>query len=184
MRLRYVTTAAALLAVLLAPALGAQQQPAGTPAAPPALPADVSSPEAIVAALYDVISGPLGEERNWDRMRSLFVPGARLIPVGRRPDGSFALTTMSVDDYISRAGPRLVSTGFSEREIARTEERFGNIMHVFSTYEGVMETDAPTIRGINSIQLMFDGARWWVVTVFWEAERPDNPIPERYLPRR
>lgn len=179
MRVRYVTLATALLAGLLAPAVEAQQ-PSGTPAAP----SDVSSPEAIVAALYDVISGPQGQERNWDRMRSLFVPDARLIPVGPRPDGSLVLTTMTVDDYITRVGPRLVSTGFTEREIARTEDRFGNIMHVFSTYEGVMATGAPPIRGINSIQLMFDGARWWVVTVFWEAERPDNPIPDHYLPRR
>ncbi len=179
--IRAAVTAIALVAALLTPAIEAQQPSTATP---PAQQADISSPEAIVAALYDVISGPQGEERNWDRMRSLFVPGARLMPVGPRPDGGYALTTLTVDEYITRAGPRLVSTGFTEREIARTEERFGNIMHVFSTYEGEMATGAPPIRGINSIQLMFDGKRWWVVTVFWEAERPDNPIPAQYLPNR
>ena len=48
---------------------------------------DVSSPEAIVAAVYDVISGPAGQKRNWDRMRTLFVPDARMIPTGKRPTG-------------------------------------------------------------------------------------------------
>jgi hypothetical protein len=30
---------------------------------------------------------------------------------------------------------------------------------------------------------MNDGRRWWVVTVFWDSERPDNRIPEKYLAR-
>lgn len=36
-------------------------------------------------------------------------------------------------------------------------------------------------RGINSIQLMNDGKRWWIVTIFWQGEDEKNPLPEKYL---
>lgn len=149
---------------------------------PPAKPEDVASIDAIIAALYDVISGPAGQARDWNRMRSLFIPGGRLMPTGVRPDGSVVTRIMEVNDYIATSGPQLERAGFSEREIARRVERFGHIAHVFSTYEGRMETEPTIIRGINSIQLLNDGARWWVVSVYWEAERPDNPLPAQYLP--
>jgi hypothetical protein len=181
-----ICTLSAILTV--APTGAVAQNPATTPpataaATPAANPADVASIDAILAALYDVISGPAGQKRNWERMRSLFVPGARLIPTGRRPDGSRSTQVWTVDQYIERVGPRLEESGFFERELARRTERYGNIVHAFSTYDSKrLASDAqPFARGINSIQLWNDGQRWWVVTVFWEAERPDNPIPARYM---
>jgi hypothetical protein len=150
---------------------------------PPADPADVASVDAILGALYDVISGPAGQRRNWDRMRSLFVPGARLIPTVRRPDGTRSMQVWTVDQYITIVGPRLEETGFFERELARRTERYGSIVHVFSTYDSkrTASDPQPFARGINSIQLWNDGRRWWVVSIFWEGERPDNPIPARYM---
>ena len=148
---------------------------------PPARPADVASVDAILAALYDVISGPAGQARDWNRMRSLFVPGGRLMPTAIRPDSSVVMRILEVNDYIATSGPMLERVGFREREIARRVEQFGHIAHVFSTYEGRMETEPTVIRGINSIQLLNDGTRWWVVSVYWEAERPDNPLPAKYL---
>lgn len=164
-------------------AAGPAELPAQQPAPPAANPADVASPDAIIAALYDVISGPAGAKRNWDRMRSLFAEGARLIPTGKRPDGSSFMLVWTVDEYIQRAGAGLERDGFFEREIGRTTEQFGQVVHAFSAYDSKrLPTDPePFARGINSIQLRHDGTRWWVVTVFWDSERPDNPIPARYL---
>jgi hypothetical protein len=150
-------------------------------ATPTAAPADVGSIDAIVTALYDVISGPAGEARDWNRMRSLFVPGGRLMPIGARQGGGFGMRLMEVNDYIALSGAMLERVGFREVELARRTERYGQMAHVFSTYEGRMETEATVIRGINSIQLMNDGSRWWIVSVFWDAERPDNPLPAEYL---
>ena len=96
---------------------------------------DVSSPEAIVAAVYDVISGPAGQKRNWDRMRTLFVPDARMIPTGKRPTGESTRRTLTVEEYITNSGPFLEKEGFFEKEIGNKTEQFGNIVHVFSTYE-------------------------------------------------
>ena len=159
----------------------AAAQPA--PAPPVANPADVASIDAIVATLYDVISGPAGKKRDWERMRSLFLPGARLIPSGPRPSGGHGARVGTVDDYISRSAPYLEKEGFFEREIARKTDVFGNIAHVFSTYDSRNKADDPKpfARGINSIQLMNDGQRWWIVTVYWQGETEKNPIPEKYL---
>lgn len=171
--------AALLLAALSAPTRSAAQAPV-TPAANPA---DVASLDAILTALYDVISGPAGQARNWDRMRSLFAEGARLIPTGQRPDGTRTMLVWTLEEYISRAGPGLERNGFFEREIGRVTESFGQVTHAFSAYDSkrTLADPEPFARGINSIQLRHDGTRWWVVTIFWDSERADNPIPARYL---
>jgi hypothetical protein len=154
---------------------------AGAPPGP--RPGDVAAMDSILAALYDVISGPAGQPRDWDRMRALFAPGARLIPTVYRADSVPSLRVWDVEQYITLVGPRLESSGFFEREVARRTERYGGVVQVFSTYESrrASADPAPFARGINSIQLWFDGRRWWIVTVYWESERPNNPIPPAYL---
>ncbi|MDX6384012.1 MAG: hypothetical protein QOK48_1585 [Blastocatellia bacterium] len=149
---------------------------------PAANPADVATIDAAIAAVYDVISGPAGE-RNWDRFRSLFAPGARLVANGVRPTGEVVSRVMTVDDYAQRNGPFFEKNGFFEREAARHTDAFGNIAQVFSTYESRHAKDdaKPFQRGINSIQLMNDGKRWWIVTIFWQAEDENNPLPQKYL---
>jgi hypothetical protein len=145
----------------------------------PANPADVQSIDAIMAAVYDVISGPAGQPRNWDRMRSLFTANARMMPKGRA-----GLRSGSVEDYISSSGGMLESRGFTEREIGRVVEQYGDVAHVFSAYEGRFSAGDPSpVRGINSFQLVRHDNRWWVVSIMWQAETPDNPIPARYLSR-
>jgi hypothetical protein len=189
-----------LLAVALGTAAaigGIYNAKAQTTAAPPAAPAspaapaavyqaraaDVQSVDGIVAALYDVISGAAGTPRDWDRMRSLFAPEGRLMAVGARPEGNYVLRRMSVEDYISRNSKAFATMGFFEREAARTTETFGQIVHVFSTYESRHAADdaKPFQRGINSIQLYHDGKRWWIVNVLWRGEDEHLSLPERYL---
>ena len=188
---RATAIAAALLSIA-APSHAAAQSPAPRRLSidslprPAANPADVSSPDAILKALYDVISGPAGAKRDWDRFRSLFVLNARLMPTRPNPSGGATVSAWSADDYAALAGASLEKTGFFEREISRKTEAYGNIMHVFSTYESRRTGDPaekPFARGINSIQLLKDGNRWWVVSIFWDAERPGNEIPAQYLPR-
>jgi hypothetical protein len=162
----------------------AAAQAAATAApAPVAKPADVASPDAILAAVYDVISGPPGP-RDWDRFNSLFATGARLIPVGPKKDGSgISATVMSPQDYATRAGAYFLKNGFAEREASRKFERYGDIMQVFSTYESRHDAkdEKPFARGINSFQLYYDGTRWWVVTIMWQEETPGNPLPKEFL---
>ena len=174
--------AVAVAAPLLFLPLAAQED-----SMPQALPvadtSDVRSLDAVIAALYDVISGPAGQARDWDRFRSLFAPQARLIPTNRDRTGTVRTVTFTPDDYVTRIGPTLEERGFFEDEIGRVTETFGSITHAFSAYQSRWKRDdpGPFQRGINSIQLLDDGERWWIVSIFWDAERPDNPIPARYL---
>ena len=144
---------------------------------------DVSTMDGIIAALYNVISGGAGEKRNWDRMRTLFITEARMIPTGKRPDGSYSKRVMSVEDYINTSGPYLEKNGFFEKEISRKTDQYGQIVQLFSTYESrhTATDEKPFVRGINSIQLFNDGKRWWIVSIMWQGETTESPIPDRYL---
>jgi murein DD-endopeptidase MepM/ murein hydrolase activator NlpD len=152
---------------------------------PEARPEDVASIETILIALYDTISGPAGKKRDWARFRSLFAPGARLIPTSTRPTGGFEARSDDVEGYVTASSAYLEKNGFFEREIARRVETFGHIAQAFSTYESrhKAEDPKPFARGINSIQLMNDGKRWWIVTVFWEEETRETPLPKKYTKR-
>ena len=200
----FTSTAAALALLLTGSAAtvfhGAlQDAPAPGPKttkAPAASPEDVESLDAIIGALYDVISGeqigPDGEnQRDWARFRSLYHPElGRLIPLRANlqdPEKpQWKATGMKPDDYVGQGQKWMRTTAFYETEIHRVEERFGGIAHVWSTYEGRNAKDAetPFLRGVNSIQAMFDGDRWWILVVAWDAERPDQPLPAKYLPSK
>jgi hypothetical protein len=169
----------------------------GAQSSSPPKAADVSSIEGIIAAVYDVISGPAGQKRDWDRMRSLFAPGARLMPTtttpirppGTAPDSpltgteTYATQVLDVEGFIARSAPYVEEHGFYERETARRIETYGHIAHVWSTYDSrhAASDPAPFARGINSIQLMHDGKRWWIISIFWENETPRTPLPKKYL---
>jgi len=141
---------------------------------------DVKSIDAIMTAVYDVISGPPGE-RDWSRFRSLFLPTARLTAATKGPDGAVRLRPMSADDYATRAGSYFLKNGFFEQPIVNRVQSFGNVAQVFSSYESRHAAgEAPFARGINSFQLLNDGKRWWVVSILWDEERPDNPLPKDF----
>jgi hypothetical protein len=142
---------------------------------------DVGSIEALVVAVYDVISGPAGS-RDWDRFKSLLLPECRLMPVSHAPDAQDIYRMLDADAYIHRAGAVFAKQGFFETGVANRIEQFGSIAHVFSTYESRHEKDgAPFARGINSFQLVKLGDRWWVASIMWDTERSGVPIPGRYL---
>ncbi len=149
----------------------------------PARSVDVKTVDGIIAALYHVISGGIGEARDWARMRSLFVPDARIQAIAPKKDGGFALRVLTVSDYIANSGPLLMESGFREKELARRTENWGELVQVWSAYEGIREKQKDSLRGINSIQLMFDGQRWWIVSLLFEAERADLVLPVDWVTR-
>ena len=147
-------------------------------------PADVGSIDALVTALYDVISGPAGP-RDWARDRTLYHPDAGWhMPAGPRQDGAGTMVrVLDLDAYQEQAGRYFAENAFYETEVARRVERFGCVAQVFSTYESRHAPDDPEpfARGINSIQLVHDGSRWWVLSILWDTEREGQPIPPAYL---
>ena len=142
---------------------------------------DVSSIDSIINALYEVISGEKGEERDWDRERNLFHTEARLIVI-KKEDNHLETKIMTSDEFIQYAKPFIDRTGFYEYEIARKVEEFGHVVHVWSTFESKYskEDEKPYTRGINSIQLLNDQKRWWVMNVYWNKETDEFLLPEKY----
>jgi hypothetical protein len=135
-----------------------------------ARPSDVNSVDGILHASYEVISGPAGQTRDWERFRSLFVPGARLMPVICGVDPRVRVLTP--DEYIRRVEPIFEREDFWERESSRQGEKVGRIAHVLSHYESLRDPEGePFERGTNSIQLFNDGARWWIVSIMWNTAR-------------
>lgn len=145
-------------------------------------PEDVATLDGIIKAFYETISGPKGQPRQWARDRTLYIPDMCFVSLEMR-DGKPHAEIMDHQTYVDRTNEFFVREGFFEREIHRVTKSFGNLTHVFSTYEMRATPDGPvTGRGINSIQLFNDGKRWWIVSAVWDDERPDNPIPQEFLP--
>lgn len=150
-------------------------------------PKEVATPEAILTAMYDVISGPAGQKRNWARMRALCKPDARLCAISKGQDGKDVYRSMSIDDYIKGSEPTMMKIGFIEEELGHEIQTFGNITQVFSAYKGTIgpgTENERVIQGINSYQLVKEGGRYWVTSILWTPETEDNPIPKKYLKKK
>jgi hypothetical protein len=184
MRDRPATRLAVLL--LVAPTAIAAQQPARPHVDVPtvaARPEDVGTLDGILKAFYDVISGPAGQPRQWSRDRSLYIPHVQFVSLSTDSSGAISAAVMDHQAFVDQSNAGLVRRGFFETEIHRVTHRFGNVVHVFSTYEMRERLDGPVFgRGINSVELFWDGTRWWISAAQWDDERPGNPIPPEYLP--
>lgn len=133
---------------------------------------DVQTVDGIIQALYEVISGPAAQKRDWNRFRSLFAPGARLIPALSRQGERPVVRVLDVEEYILRTDAILQKEDFWESEKERKTDTAGNLVHAFSSYESRhSQTGKPFQTGVNSIQLFSDGTRWWIVTVMWNSTR-------------
>ena len=145
--------------------------------------ADVTSIDGMIKAWYDIVTGPKGQARPWGRDHTLYTPETRFLNVSRGPKGKLRATLFDHQGYVNAVDKGLTERGFFEREINRVTQRFGNTVHVYSTYESREAADGPvTARGINSIELFDDGARWWIMYAQWQEETPSQPIPKEYLP--
>jgi hypothetical protein len=151
----------------------------------PARPQDVSSIEGIVRATYETISGAVGVPRQWGRDRTLYDPHMRFVSMSKDPKtGKVTRSSGTEQDFADHADAHLVKTGFSEHELAHAIHRFGNVATVLSSYEGrETASSKPADRGVNIFQLYNDGRRWWILSIIWDEERADNPIPQELLPK-
>ena len=177
----------ALIATYAPTSSGSDPRPTPTPNPASIVRPDGSSVDAVIAALYESVSHGPEYEPSWARMRTLFLPAGRFIPPKRADAATF--TILDFDGFQSffmkateAAKQRGDSPAFFEREVARTLDCFGNVCQAFSTYESrhAPADPKPFARGINSIQLVNDGRRWWIASVAWDTERPDNTIPAQY----
>jgi hypothetical protein len=178
----------AMITIMIAvPSVAWSQQPAApqshvvVPTLAPR-PADVLTLDGIVNAYYAVITGPPGQPRQWGRDRTLYWPGIRFFAASTAPDGTPKVTVTTHQEYVDLTNVSFVRTGFDEHEIHRNTQRIGNIAHIMSTYETRHTPSGPLLaRGVNSLDLFWDGKRWWIISASWDDERPGSPIPKEML---
>jgi len=145
---------------------------------------NANSLDAVIENLYKSISGPAGKDRDWNMFRLLFANEARMYIAVPNKDSGTVLRVITPEQYIERNSTRLADMGFTEKEIHRITDSYGAITHVFSTYESHFinsNNEEETVRGINSIQFFLDGSRYYILTICWDADPKNNPVPERYL---
>jgi len=148
-------------------------------AAAPASKSDLAGIDQAIRGVYEVISGPPGQKRDFDRMRSLFAPGATLKAIG--PKGLHGGT---LEDYISRNKDVLEKEGFTERELGRRTEVWGGLATAWSSYDGRTASGSFHERGINSFQLVKIDGKWLVASILWQEETPANPLPASMLAKK
>jgi len=138
-----------------------------------------TTPEELIKALDDAISGPTGKDRTC--LRALLMPGATLNPIAKSADGTYSPRQLSVDAWIEGVQKR--QGEIFEHQVRVETQIYGHIAHLWTTYELSLAADQkPTVRGINSIQAVYDGKNWKVFEILWQAETPDQPLPAKYLP--
>src|SRR2546428_10465216 len=172
------------VALLFPVVLGAQastRRHVDVPAVAPRA-ADVAAVDGVVRAYYAVIPGPAGRPQQWSRDRSLYIPDLRFVATGVGNQGPYA-RVMDHQAFVDGSDSTMVHDGFFEREVHRVTRSYGDIVQVFSTYEERRTADGPVEgRGINALQLFWDGKRWWVASAIWCDEDPAHPIPAEHLP--
>lgn len=174
-----IVAALFLAGAVLAPAIHSQSNITA-----PVSTAEVCLPsttlEELTKALDDAVSGPGNKDRTC--LRQLVLPDARLTPIRKTESGGFEPRMLTLDDWINAVAKR-GSDAFYERQVKVRAESYGHFAHLWSTYAIRPTPDGKAeVTGINSVQAVFDGARWRVLSILWELDTTAGPVPEKYLP--
>lgn len=171
---------AAVIVAGLASGLAAQTPRTNPPATTASACPPTTTLDELIKAIDEAVSGPGDKDRTC--MRAIMLPEARLTPIRKADDGAFSPRMLTIDDWITAVAKR-GSAVFYERQVKVKSETYGHIAHLWSTYETRSTPDGKAdVRGINSIQAVFDGHSWHVLQILWQAETPAEPVPEKYLP--
>ncbi len=141
---------------------------------------DVATINGIMNASYEVVSGEAGEFRALERDLSLHNPNA-VYSYQEEVNGKLEQVSMSLKDFHKETDTMVAKTAFYENEINKEVRVFGNIAHVWSTYETRLIKNGPVVRrGINSVQLYYSQNRWWIISWTFDKERGNMKIPRTF----
>lgn len=141
----------------------------------------VKTIEGITNKMIALISGDIGEKRNWDEYRNLFLPTAQKISVGKSKNGKTRTRVSNLEEFVRNVGPLYARDGFEEYAIGLTVNEFNGIANVFQSYYCKNLLGTYEKRGVNSYQLVYMDDRWWIANTLFTAETDDSPLPDKYL---
>jgi uncharacterized protein (TIGR02246 family) len=143
---------------------------------------DLTTIDGLMRAYYDVISGPAGTAPDQKRDESLHLPGARVGMSRATADGGSAIDMTTLAGFYEKFGG-VRKEPFYEWELHRGTRQFGNVAHLWSTHAiGAAPGGPIQRRGVTSLQLYFDGTRWWITSWITDEETASRPIPAEFLP--
>ncbi len=151
---------------------------------PAANQADVATIESTVQSFYSVLSVPATEKLDLKRLRSLFVPSGRIaVGLAKQKNHPADVLFLTLEQYALNSDAYTAKEGVFDHNPVNQIDQFGVMAHVYSTYESRSHPGdtTPFARGIKSFELLHSGDRWYILQVYWDAERPGNPLPELYL---
>ena len=141
----------------------------------------LQSIEGITNKMIELISGDIGEERNWDEYRNLFTPRAQKMSLRKLKDGSSKMRVMNIEEFVRNVGPYYARDGFEEYAIGLTVNEFNGIAIVFQSFYCKNLIGTYEKRGINTYQLVYMDNRWWIASTLYTNETDDAPIPDQHL---
>lgn len=141
----------------------------------------LQSIEGITNKMIELISGDIGEERNWAEYRNLFLPRAQKMSIRTTKDGKSSVSVMNIEEFVRNVGPGYARAGFEEYAIGLTVNEFNGIAVVFQSFYCKTLTGTYEKRGINSYQLVYLNDRWWIANTLYTNESDDMPLPDKYL---
>ena len=147
-------------------------------------PEDVSTIDGMIKAYYEIVSGPAGQPRQWDRDATLYIPNVRFVIISEDATGKATAESMTHQEFVDTSEASIGGKAFYEHEVHRITQRAGNIAHVFSTAERSSSPDGKVEgRGIDSLELFWDGKRWWITAAnLWDINTTKHPLPPEFLP--
>ena len=145
---------------------------------------DVSSIDGIIKAYYEVVSGPAGQPRQWERDATLYIPNVRFVIITEDAEGNATAKSMTHQEFADSSDASLGGKAFYEHEKHRVIHRVGSIAHVLITGEQATAPNGPfTVSGLDSLELLWDGKRWWIAGAnLWEINAKKHPMPAEFLP--
>lgn len=139
------------------------------------------TPGEAVEALYEVISGPVGELRDWERFRAMFLDSAQMTVLAPLPEGGERVVTLTIDEYVSRNAERLSEMGFTEAETRRQSHVYGGLATILSAYEATRADTGETFAtGVNTLVLAREEGVWKVASLAWRSETEDWPVERAF----
>ena len=116
---------------------------------------------------------------DWESFRKLFHKDARLVPAAR-PAAPIPVETFIDRMQAQRDNGSLAD--FREDHVALTGQIFGNVATVFQTYRTVINKGTPGY-GISAMIGVFDENDWRCISMAWDSQSAEEPIPQRYMGR-
>ncbi len=139
---------------------------------------DAKTIDALMKASYEVVSGEKGTKRQWERDNYLHHPKAVYSFFDKEKQEQL---TMTLQEFHKETDQMVMGTSFYENEVNREVRIFGNIAQVWSTYETRLEKNGKVERrGINSVQLIFENDRWYIISWIFCGETNNNLIPKTF----